>query len=243
MKSSHGDRRIGCRIIAALLFIAVPGKARVQSTQEKREGQPAKQDGLTLKAARKIEFSTDEGTWISLDVSSDGRAIVFDLVGHLYRLDINGGDAVPITSGFSFESQPRFSPDGKEIVYVSDRSGADNVWISRADGSSARRLTSDVDTMFTSPTWTRDGRYILVSRLKPKGYGSALEVWMYDVKGGSGVVVVQAKGSESSPGQIAMGAIPSTDGRYLYFETRAGGFSENPRWQIARRDLQLGETQ
>src|SRR5437899_1694349 len=136
------------------------------------------------------------------------------LVGHLYRLDINGGNAVPITSGFSFESQPRFSPDGKQIVYVSDRSGADNVWISRADGSSARRLTSDVDTMFTSPTWTRDGRYILVSRLKPKGYGSALEVWMYDVKGGSGIAVVQAKGNESSPGQIGMGAIPSPDGRY-----------------------------
>src|SRR5437867_363020 len=206
MKSSHGDRRIGCRIIAALLFIAVPGKARVQSTQEKREGQPAKQDGLTLQAARKIEFSTDEGTWISLDVSSDGRAIVFDLAGHLYRLDINGGNAVPITSGFSFESQPRFSPDGKQIVYVSDRSGADNVWISNSDGSATKRLTNDANTMFTSPTWTRDGRYILVSRLKPKGYGSVLEVWMYDIKGGSGIPVVQSKGTENAPGPIAMGA-------------------------------------
>src|SRR6202795_2125447 len=219
-KTSHGEMRLGFSIILALLFTGAPNMAGAQSPQEKREGQPAKQEGLMLKTARKIEFSTDEGTWISLDVSSDGRAIVFDLVGHLYRLDINGGNAVPITSGFSFESQPRFSPDGKQIVYVSDRSGADNVWISHADGSGAKRLTSDVDTMFTSPTWTRDGRYILVSRLKPKGYGSALEIWMYDVKGGSGVVVVPAKGSESSPGQIAMGAIPSPDGRYLYFETR-----------------------
>src|SRR5882762_8988354 len=243
MKTSHRNLSLVCRIILALLFTGVPSAAGAQSPQGKREGQPTKQEGLTLLAARKLEFSTDEGTWISLDVSSDGQAIVFDLAGHLYRLDIKGGNAIPITSGFSFESQPRFSPDGKQIVYVSDRSGADNIWISHADGSGARRLTSDVDTMFTSPAWTRDGRYILVSRLKPKGYGSALEVWMYDVKGGSGLVVVQAKGSESSPGPIAMGAIPSPDGRYLYFETRAGGFSENPRWQIARRDLQLGETQ
>ena len=243
MKTLHCALRFHFRILSALLFIAVLGAAGAQSAQEKHEGQPAKKDGLTLQAARKIEFSTDEGTWISLDVSSDGQAIVFDLAGHLYTLGIDGGNAVPITSGFSFESQPRFSPGGKQIVYVSDRSGADNVWISNSDGSATKRLTNDVDTMFTSPTWTRDGRYILVSRLKPKGYGSALEVWMYDVKGGSGIPVVQSKGTENVPGPIAMGAVSSPDGRYLYYETRPAGFSENPKWQIARRDLQTGEAQ
>jgi hypothetical protein len=81
MKTSQHELSLVCRIILALLFTGVPGTAGAQSPQEKREGQPAKQEGLTLKTARKIEFSTDEGTWISLDVSSDGRAIVFDLVG------------------------------------------------------------------------------------------------------------------------------------------------------------------
>jgi imidazolonepropionase-like amidohydrolase/Tol biopolymer transport system component len=243
VKRSDRDLRLAFRIISALLFMAVPGKAGVQSEQEKREGHPAKQNGLSLKAVRKIEFSTDEGTWISLDVSSDGRKIVFDLAGHLYALSIDGGNAVPITSGFSFESQPRFSPSGKQIVYVSDRSGADNVWISNADGSATKQLTNDVDTMFTSPAWTPDGRYILVARLKPKGYGSALELWMYDVKGGSGIPVVQTKGTENAPGQIAMGAVSSPDGRYLYYETRPAGFSESPKWQIARRDLETGESQ
>jgi imidazolonepropionase-like amidohydrolase/Tol biopolymer transport system component len=243
VKKSRHDLRLAARIISALLFIAVPGKMGAQSEQEKREGEPAKQNGLSLQAARKIEFSTDEGTWISIDVSSNGRNMVFDLAGHLYSLSIDGGNAVPITSGFSFESQPRFSPDGKQIVYVSDRSGADNVWISNADGSAAKRLTNDVDTMLTSPVWTPDGRYILVARLKPKGYGSALELWMYDVKGGSGIPVVQTKGTENAPGQIAMGAVSSPDGRYLYYETRLAGFSENPKWQIARRDMQTGESQ
>src|SRR6202795_4666091 len=112
MKRSHHDLRLASRIISALLCIAVPGKAGAQSEQEKREGQPAKQNGLSLEAARRIDFSTDEGTWISLDVSSDGRNIVFDLLGHLYSLSIDGGNAVPITSGFLFESQPRFSPAG-----------------------------------------------------------------------------------------------------------------------------------
>src|SRR5437879_538814 len=163
MKTLHRTLRFHWRILSALLLVAAPVKARVESAQEKQEGQPAKKDGLTLQAARKIEFSTDEGTWISLDVSSDGRAIVFDLAGHLYKLDVNGENAVPITSGFSFESQPRFSPDGKQIVYVSDRSGADNVWISNSDGSATKRLTRDLNTMFTSTTLTRVGRNILDS--------------------------------------------------------------------------------
>jgi imidazolonepropionase-like amidohydrolase/Tol biopolymer transport system component len=243
VKASHRDLRSAFRVISVLLFIAVPGKMGAQSAQQNRDGNATNKAGLSLKASRRIEFSTDEGTWISLDVSHDGRTVVFDLVGHLYTLDIAGGNATPITTGFSFESQPRFSPDGNQIVYISDRSGADNVWIANKDGSGAKQVTNEEDTTFTSPAWTPDGRYILVSRLKPKGYGTALEVWMYDVKGGSGITVVQTKASDNSRGQVGMGAVASPDGHYLYYETRQAGFSENPKWQIARRDLQSGETQ
>src|ERR1700730_3738214 len=224
MKASQHELSLVCRIILALLFTGVPGTAGAQSPQEKREVQPAKQEGLTLKTARKIEFSTDEGTWISLDVSTDGQAIVFDLAGHLYTLGINGGNAVPITSGFSFESQPRFSPDGKQIVYVSDRSGADNVWGSGTDGSSARQLTADVNAMFTSPTWTRDGRFILVSRLMPRAYDAPFQLLMYDVQGGSGISVSPGK-ADDKPTEQVLGVAASPDGRYFYYEARAATFT------------------
>ncbi len=119
MSAPHRALRLAVWGCSALLFTSVPGKAGAQppaAPQEKTEAQTSKQSGLSLHAARKIEFSTDEGTWVSLDVSSDGRSIVFDLVGHLYSLNIEGGNAVPITSGFSFESQPRFSPDIRNVV-------------------------------------------------------------------------------------------------------------------------------
>src|ERR1700730_9735261 len=97
-----------------------------------KDRKPTKEEvgGLSLKTTRKVEYSTSEGTWVSLDVSPDGKAIVFDLIGHLYVMSIDGGNATAITSGLPFDSQPRFSPDGKRIVFVSDRSGSTNVWIS-----------------------------------------------------------------------------------------------------------------
>src|SRR5882757_8035800 len=126
--------------------------------------------GLPLKPTRTVEFSTDEGTWMSVDVSPDGNTLVFDLVGHLYTLPIEGGPAKGITTGLSFDSQPRYSPDGKHIVFVSDRSGDDNLWIVNADGSAPRPLSFEDHAMFTSPEWSADGEYVLVSRKKPHFY-------------------------------------------------------------------------
>src|SRR5207302_1675559 len=90
--------------------------------------QPApRTDSLPLTPTRPLRFTTDEGTWVSLDVSPDGTTIVFELLGDLYTIPIAGGKATRITSGQAFDAQPRFSPDGRSIVFVSDRSGADNV--------------------------------------------------------------------------------------------------------------------
>src|SRR6185295_3835835 len=91
-------------------------------------GGPKKPD-LPLVPGRTAEFTTAKGTWISLDVSPDGQTIVFDLVGDLYTLPIGGGKATRLTHGQAYDAQPRYSPDGKRIVFISDRSGGDNVWI------------------------------------------------------------------------------------------------------------------
>src|SRR5580693_6228433 len=90
---------------------------------------------VPLKPDRKIEFTTDEGTWLSLDVSPDGKTIVFELLGNLYTLPIEGGDARLISGGMAFDSQPRFSPDGKWIAFISDRDGSENIWMIHPDGS------------------------------------------------------------------------------------------------------------
>src|SRR4051812_6429566 len=84
---------------------------------------------LPLVADRVVRFATSEGTWMSVDVSPDGHTIVFDLLGDLYTVPIDGGQAARLTSGLAFDAQPRWSPDGSLIAFVSDRSGAQNLWV------------------------------------------------------------------------------------------------------------------
>ena len=122
-------------------------------------------EGLPLQPERWARFTTSEGTWISLDVSPDGQAIVFDLLGDLYTIPIEGGTATRLTHGMAHDFAPRFSPDGSEIVFVSDRSGDNNLWLMSADGNDVRALTKGVGSAFMSPDWTPDGDYIVASRL------------------------------------------------------------------------------
>src|SRR5688572_4686054 len=68
-----------------------------------------------------VTIDVTEGTWMSLDVSPDGREIVFDLLGDLYTIPIGGGEAKAISTGIAWDMQPRYSPNGKWIAFTSDR--------------------------------------------------------------------------------------------------------------------------
>jgi Tol biopolymer transport system component len=200
---------------------------------------------LPLKPDRKIEFTTDEGTWLSLDVSPDGKLIVFELLGNIYTLPIEGGDAKLISGGMPFDSQPRFSPDGKWIAFISDRDGSENIWIMHPDGSEPKEVSKDPNSVMASPSWAPDGRYVYVSKA---GFGiAAYEVWMYHVDGGSGVQITKAKPTPTTPRRErpnSMGVVASPDGKYIYYAQRKGPFSYNamfPQWSIMRRDRKTGD--
>ncbi len=236
---------------AALLTTGVPsslGMARHDGQDKKEEKKDDKKDekkGLPLKPDRKIEFATDEGTWLSLDVSPDGKTIVFELLGDIYTLPIEGGDAKLISGGMAFDSQPRFSPDGKWIAFLSDREGSENIWIMHPDGSEVKQVSKDPNSEFASPAWTPDGNYVLVSKA---AFGIAtFEIWMYHVNGGAGVQVTKAKPTPTTPRQArhnALGVVASPDGKYLYYAVRIGGFAYDaqfPLWQVARRDRKTGD--
>jgi hypothetical protein len=151
-------RAAGLSCLFGLALSANPIRAIQQDAQE----EPRSPEGLVLKTADTIEFTTDEVTWMSVDVSPDGRIIVFDLLGDLYTMPASGGEATRIVGGLSFESQPTFSPDGKTIAFLTDRSGVENLWVADPDGSNPRAVSKDQKTndrpqIMVSPAWTPDG--------------------------------------------------------------------------------------
>jgi len=137
--------------------------------------------GLPLEPGRRLDYTATEGSWMSLDVSSDGAMIVFDLLGDLYTMPATGGQATRITSGMAYDAQPRFSPDGERVVFVSDRTGKEQIWIVSVDGSDSTQVTEGGNNDFLSPEFTPDGEYIVVS----KGRGN-LKLWLIHADGGAG---------------------------------------------------------
>ena len=223
---------LGAALGAALLSLSLPAGG---------EGR----DGLPLEGDRQVAFETSAVTWLSLDASPDGAALLLEVLGDLYTLPVTGGEATRITSGMAFDSQPRFSPDGERIVFVSDRDGGEDVWLADADGGGLRNLTQAGDDVeFASPAWAPDGSHIVVSRTQ-QGLG-VFELWAYHVQGGGGVRITRAKllpEQRMDERGNALGAVYSPDGRYLYYARKNGGFGYNlrlPLWQIARRDLREG---
>jgi Tol biopolymer transport system component/imidazolonepropionase-like amidohydrolase len=222
--------RYGIFILA--LFIAPPCAPTAQDLS------PI--EGLPLKPTRILNFMTDEGTWISTDVSPDGQILVFDLLGDLYVLPLEGGVAKALSRGMSFDTQPRFSPDGRHIVFVSDRDGSENVWIMNTDGSSAKRLTSGKDTVFISPEWTPDGEAIITAKTGVVR-NSLVELWLYSLADGKGVCLVNGE----KDGLTALGPTFGADPRFIFFSQKAASLQNwRPQigeYQLAVYDRQTGE--
>ncbi|HSJ65631.1 MAG TPA: amidohydrolase family protein [Gemmatimonadaceae bacterium] len=237
---------------ASALLLAFP--ALPVAAQEPNAARAANAE-LPLEPTRTTRFTTREGTWVSLDVSPDGRQIVFDLAGDLYTMPIAGGKATRITEGMAFDGQPRYSPDGTKIVYVSDRSGSDNLWIADADGTNARALTKMEKRQFVSPEWTPDGKYIVTSRNNSL-FAPVYELYLYHVDGGSGIKMTGPAGGAQQPPPGGgpgggggpnnyVGAAFGSDPRYVFVAARqgAGGYNQTALgWQVAVYDRETGET-
>ncbi|MGH9659893.1 MAG: hypothetical protein ACRD96_15190, partial [Bryobacteraceae bacterium] len=201
-----------------------------------------KPEELAIQPARSVEFSTTEGTWMSVDVSPDGKTLVVDLLGDLYTLPAGGGELAPLVTGMAWDSQPRYSPDGKHIVFVSDRSGSDNVWVVNADGSGPRAITKEKKVMFGSPAWSPDGQYILARRWGAyplESYLRKSELWLYHTQGGAGVQLTKGDDRHTR----VSGPVFSPDGKYIYFSAMAGRFDYNVdlgKWQVHRLNRETG---
>lgn len=190
-------------------------------------------------ASRAVNFTTTEGTWMSVDVSPDGKTIVFDLLGDLYTLPAAGGTATRITDGRAFDTQPRWSPDGRAIAFASDRSGSDNLWVVAADGSNPRAVTSERDGGITAPAWSPDGEYLIARKDPTLNRRGSAELWLYPRSGGTGLALVKRA---AAGGLNPNGAVFSRDGRWIYFAHGNRVLDSTwGAWQLWRLDRRSGD--
>jgi Tol biopolymer transport system component/imidazolonepropionase-like amidohydrolase len=238
-------------ILAAGLAVAVlsPGATEAQKPQAST-GTPARPDAdAPWKVedahgpSRTVSFTTDEGTWLALDVHPDGSRVVFSLLGDLYLLPVGGGTAKRITSGAAYDVQPRFSPDGRTIAFASDRGGIENLWVCDLDGGNARPVSTEKDAAVNSPAWSPDGDYLLGrKRLTDVSPIGTVELWMWHVKGGQGVPLTK-KDDQPEAADPAF----SRDGRFVFFSARDSRYRYDRNvnegiWQIKRLDRRTGQS-
>ncbi len=203
--------------------------------------------GLTI---REIPIETTEGSWMNIEVSPDGGTLAFDLLGDIYTMPASGGTPVRIADGLPFETQPRFSPDGRRIAFTSDRGGGDNIWIMNLDGSDKRQLTKEDFRLLNQPSWSPDGRFIAAKKHFTTGRSLGTgEVWLYHVSGGAGVQLVK-KPSEQHQKELGE-PIYAPDGKHIYYTrniTPGAIFqyaqdSNGQIFDIERYEIETGETE
>jgi len=193
-------------------------------------------------------FTTDEGTWMNLDVSPDGKTIVFDMLGDIYTIPISGGKATALRTGIPFELQPRFSPDGTKISFTSDAGGGDNIWVMDANGANAKQVTKESFRLLNNAAWTPDGNFLVARKhfSSQRSLGAG-EMWQYHVTGGSGFQLTKRKNDQQDVNEPFI----SPDGKHMYYseDVYPGGFfqyNKNPNQQIyviKRYDFENGKTQ
>lgn len=235
--------------VATLFAVATATATAAADTQDAAPRKPSWNVNQPPGEARTVHLDTRTGTWMSVDVSPDGKWIVFDLLGDLYLLPAEGGEARPLTHSIAWEHQARFSPDGKQIAFISDAGGGDNVWVMNVDGSQAHAVSNEDYRLLNNPVWHPNGQYIAARKhyTGTRSAGSG-EIWLYHVSGGTkGVQLNEKPNWQKDLGEPAL----SPDGKYLYYshdDTPGQTFEYNKDsnkeiFKIFRQDLGDGSVE
>ena len=152
-------------------------------------------------------------------ISPDGTQIAFCYKGDIYKVAATGGEAQRLTTQESYESNPVWSPDGKQIAFASDRYGNFDLFVMPAEGGTATRLTSHSSSELPW-CFSPDGREIYFSAAIQDPASSALfpsgamtELYKVPVTGGRTRQVL------ATPAEMVCF---DADGSRLYYQDRKG---------------------
>ena len=156
-------------------------------------------------------------------VSRDGRRLAYAqhfVNANIWRVPLTRSPAAalrptPLISSTREELTPAFSPDGRRLAFTSTRSGSGEVWISDADGSNPRPVTSFGGPLTGSPRWSPDGRWVaLDSRARDRS-----DVYVVASEGGAPRRLETGQADSETP-------FWSSDGEWIYFSAPEDGMHQ-----------------
>ena len=224
------------RFCIALLLLFTLNISTAQDSEKIKDSTKKATKELPLEPTRKVKFTTEKGTWMSVDVSPDGKTIMFDMMGDLYTIPISGGKATRITEGMPYDVHPRYSPDGKSILFISDKSGSDNLWTMDLETKEQKQLTKDKNKYHVSADWSPDGDYIVGTRGRRN-----IKPFIVHKDGGVGANLLSKQKSRKY-----IDPAFSADGKHIYFSSRTGAWNYNaqlPQYQIMSFDREDADTE
>jgi Tol biopolymer transport system component len=158
-------------------------------------------------------------------IAPQGRRLAYTdspSVSAIWRAELTApeSDERPVIRSLGRESAPAYSPDGKRIADVSDQTGADEIWVSDAEGGNRVQLTSLKGPRISRPRWSPDGRLLLFEARADRG----AEVYTMPAEGGR----------PDKPHRVLLGggASWSHDGKSIYYQLRG---------QIWKADAERGD--
>ena len=117
--------------------------------------------------------------------SPDGQRVIMSLgtpdgSSSIYEMDLRSRQSRRLTQTNGIDTGPSYSPDGRQVVFESDREGSQQLYIMNSDGSGVRRI-SGADGRYSTPVWSPRGDYIaftkqtsgrfLIGVMRPDGSG------------------------------------------------------------------------
>ena len=181
--------------------------------------------------------SPPEGEYVNPALSPNGQLLAVNRIDpqtgnwDIWRIDLAQGGTSRLTSDAAQDTDPVWSPDGKEIVFASDRAGHLGLYRKAVDGSRPDELVLPVDgpTVLVPTDWSRDGRYILYYQGRPGGWNNFALPLFGDRK------PIHLFGPEFSP----YGARLSPDGKWIAYTS----FETGPSETYVQRFLAAGQKQ
>lgn len=164
---------------------------------------PIKIDIVSDDKENDVETITIHNETESYDLSPSSKRAAISAHGEIFSVATDRGDIQRVTQSYSREDDPAWSPDGKWIAFVSDKSGREEVWMAREDGTGLKML-SDGDGEKVAIQWAPDSKALIYS-------GSDHKLYRYDLEAGKATVIASGEASN------IQGARFSPDGKWVAY--------------------------